>query len=192
MEFKKVTRVQKGNYINRYNLTYETVDHQCKVYEMISRDSNIRTYNDLVNNTVDAVVLILENETHDKILLNREFRMAIGDWIYNFPAGLIDPGESPIESGRRELKEETGLDLVDVKQVLEPSYSAVGFSNEKTICLIGTAKGDFAPSSSTLEEIHADWYSRHKVFELLKNQKFAARTQAYCWLWANMGSNRNK
>lgn len=40
--------------------------------------------------------------------------MAMAQWINNFPAGLIDPGESPEESARRKLWEETGLDLIRI------------------------------------------------------------------------------
>ena len=38
----------------------------------------------------------------------------MAQWINNFPAGLIDPGESPEESVRRKLWEETGLDLIRI------------------------------------------------------------------------------
>ena len=39
--------------------------------------------------------------------------------------GHIDPGETPEEAARRELKEETGLDLVEIRHVMPPAYSAV-------------------------------------------------------------------
>jgi 8-oxo-dGTP pyrophosphatase MutT (NUDIX family) len=67
----------------------------------------------------------------------------LGNWVYNFPAGLIDPGETPEESAERELKEETGLDLVEITETMPLSYSAVGFSNESNLCLLGVAAGTF-------------------------------------------------
>lgn len=126
----------------------------------------------------------MHDETGEKILINKEFRMAPGTWVYNFPAGLIDPGEEPEESARRELKEETGLDLVSIDEWIGESYSAVGFSNEKNVCCVGKATGSFAKSSSTLEEIEPGWYTREEVRKLLKKEPFAARTQAYCYLWS--------
>lgn len=185
MQLKKIVKIMDGKFISRYDLIYETVDEKEKVYEMISRNKDIKTLEDLQNHTPDAVVLILHNEAGDKILLNKEFRMAVGNWVYNFPAGLIDPGEVPTESAARELKEETGLDLVEIKDILYNSYSAVGFSNEVNVCVVGTAKGEFQQSSSTFEEIEAGWYSKEEIKELLKNNEFAARTQAYCYAWAN-------
>lgn len=176
--------MQHGTYISRYNLTYETADGGKKVYEMISRDSNMKTRGDLVSHPVDAVVLIMEDESGEHILLNKEFRMATGRYVYNFPAGLIDPGETPDESARRELKEETGLEILGIYDVIGESYSAVGFSNEKNVCIVGKAGGEFKPSTSVVEEIQAGWYTKEEVRALLKREPFAARTQAYCYLWS--------
>lgn len=184
MKFQKLEKVQESKFITRYDLTYETVDHQKKVYEMISRDRNISDFSELVNHAVDAVVLIMHDEKGEKVLLNREYRMAVGRFVYNFPAGLIDPGETPLESAGRELKEETGLDLLRVEDLIGESYSAVGFSNEKNVCVVGVAGGTFAKSSSTLEEIEAGWYTKEQVRKLLKTEPFAARTQAYCYMWS--------
>ena len=114
----------------------------------------------------------------------KEFRMAVDDYVYNFPAGLVDAGETPEQAAARELREETGLELVKVEDKLINSYSAIGFSNETNVVVIGKAKGRFAPSSSTLEEIQAAWYTRQQIRELLKNQPFAARSQAYCYMWS--------
>ncbi len=184
MEFQKIEKIQEGNYITRYDLTYETADHQKKVYEMISRDKHMDGFRELTERKVDAVVLIMHDASGEKVLLNREYRMATGRFVYNFPAGLIDEGEEPMQSAARELKEETGLDLIRVDDLIGESYSAVGFSNEKNVCVVGVADGQFAASSSAVEEIEAGWYTKEQVRCLLKTEPFAARTQAYCYLWS--------
>lgn len=184
MEFKSIKKVHEGKFITRYDVVYETVDKKEKVYEMISRNRNITDYESLADSKEDAVVLIMHDRSGEKILLNREFRMAVGQFIYNFPAGLIEPGEDVYQSAKRELKEETGLDLISVEHTLFNSYSAIGFSNEKNKCIIGVAEGEFAESSSTYEEIYAAWYTKAEVRELLKDQYFAARTQTYCYMWS--------
>lgn len=53
----------------------------------------------------------MTDEDDEKILLNKEYRMSVGGFVYNFPAGLIDDGETPEQAARRELKEETDLIL---------------------------------------------------------------------------------
>ena len=129
-------------------------------------------------------MIVVTDQNDEKILLNREFRMAVNDFVYNFPAGLIDPGETPEIAAARELREETGLTLLSIEDKLYDSYSAIGFSNETNAVVIGKASGEFAPSTSTLEEIEAAWYTKEQVKELLKNNHFAARTQAYCYMWS--------
>ena len=186
MKFKKIVKRLESKFITRYDITYETVDGREKVYEMISRDKDITCHEQLYNRPADAVVLIVMDESGERILLNKEFRLAVGQNVYNFPAGLIDPGETPEESARRELKEETGLDLLEITDVIPESYSAIGFSNEKNICIVGVASGSFAPSSSTVEEIEAGWYTKEELRSLLKTESFAARSQAYCYVWSRI------
>ncbi|MCR4716789.1 MAG: NUDIX hydrolase [Lachnospiraceae bacterium] len=186
MSFKGIKKVFEGRFIDRYDVTYETADGQTKVYEMISREHDLDSHERLSNHSTDAVVLIMHDESKEKILLNREYRMAAGEFVFNFPAGLIDPGENAIEAGKRELREETGLQIIKIEEVLIDSYSAVGFSNEKNQCVIGIAGGEFKPSTSALEVIEAKWYTKEEIRNLLKTSAFAARTQAYCYMWSKL------
>ena len=184
MEFQGIEKVHEGKFIDRYNLTYVTKDNRTKVYEIISRNKDLTGPEEIRNPHTDGVVIVVTDQNDEKILLNREFRMAVNDYVYNFPAGLIDPGETPEIAAARELREETGLTLLSIEDKLYDSYSAIGFSNETNAVVIGKASGEFAPSTSTLEEIEASWYTKEQVKELLKNNHFAARTQAYCYMWS--------
>ena len=139
---------------------------------------------DIRNEKTDGVVIVATDEADEHILINKEYRMSVGDYVYNFPAGLIDEGETRVTAAKRELKEETGLDLIAIEDKLYDSYSAIGFSNETNAVVIGKATGKFSPSTSTFEEITAAWYSKEEVKALLKNKHFAARTQAFCYMWA--------
>lgn len=184
MEFLGIQKREEGKFITRYDVRYETADKQEKIYEMISRSNQLESYEELHGKTADAVVIIATDETGEKILVNKEFRLAVGGWVYNFPAGLIDPGEEPQESAVRELWEETGLELYQIDDFIGTSYSAVGFSNETNVCVVGRARGEFRPSTSAVEEIEPGWFTKAEMRELLKTERFAARTQAYCYRWS--------
>ena len=69
MTFEGIEKKQEGKFITRYDITYRTVDGQEKVYEMISRNPNIQTHEELQGKKSDAVVIIM----HDKksFLYNR-------------------------------------------------------------------------------------------------------------------------
>jgi 8-oxo-dGTP pyrophosphatase MutT (NUDIX family) len=54
-----------------------------------------------------AAVVALD--TDDRICLLRQFRHAVGGWIWELPAGKIDNREPPLDTARRELEEEAGM-----------------------------------------------------------------------------------
>jgi ADP-ribose pyrophosphatase len=184
MKYQGIRKIHEGKFITRYDVDYVTAEGHAKTYEIISRNRDITTLEALQNKKADSVVMILTDMSGERILVNREYRMAMAQWIYNFPAGLIDPGETPEESARRELWEETGLKLTHIDDILDNSYSAVGFANERNLCVFGTAAGTFRESTSDLEEIVPGWYTKAQMRNLLRTEAFAARTQAYCYAWA--------
>jgi len=184
MKLKRIDKIHTGNYLTRYNFTYLLNDNKEKVYEMVSRDKELTTESDIISKKCDAVVIIAFNEDETKILLNKEFRLALNTWIYNFPAGLIDKDEDIITAAKRELFEETGLELYDVKKIFKESFASIGISNEKSVTIICKAKGDFKPSNSNVEEIEANFYTKEEVKKLIDNEYCAARTQSFLYLWS--------
>ena len=140
------------------------------------------SYREIIEHNGGAVIAAMTDDK--KLVMVRQYRKPAGKVMLEVPAGKIDLGEKPLEAAVRELKEETGLDLVRIQDVLPLSYSAVGFANETNLCLVGTASGTIQGSDSPMEEIEAGWFSREEVRHLLETELFAARTQSYCYLWS--------
>ncbi len=67
--------------------------------------------------SVDAVVIVGLHKSSKKLILIRQFRVPINGYIYELPAGLVDEGESIDISVERELREETGLTLLEIKKI---------------------------------------------------------------------------
>ena len=71
-----------------------------------------------------AIVPFLENDT---LILIKQYRHAVGDYIWEIPAGTLDADEAPIECAKRELIEETGFSAEDWEKLGEitpvPGYS---------------------------------------------------------------------
>lgn len=183
MKFQGIKKVFGGRFINRYDLEYMANDGRIKTYEIISRKKDIQSLEELTNAPSEGVVIIAHSEDGERLLLNKEFRLSINRWIFGFPAGLIDAGETAEIAAKRELMEETGTRLVTVKEVLPPSYTAVGFCNETVETVICTAEGEPVPSPDPMEEIVASWYTKEEVKKLMATEAFAARTQSYCYQW---------
>ena len=73
-----------------------------------------------------AMIAVADDE---RILVERQFRYAMGRVYVEIPAGKLDPGETSIETARRELLEETGYEA-GRWAFLTQLHPAIGFSNE--------------------------------------------------------------
>ena len=79
-----------------------------------------------------AVIPVLGEvqESDPQLLLIKQYRYAAGSFLYEIPAGRLEPGESPADCAARELKEETGCSARDV-QFLFTTLTTPGFTDER-------------------------------------------------------------
>jgi ADP-ribose pyrophosphatase len=77
-------------------------------------------------------VVLIPQPARDRIILIRQFRYAINRWIWELPAGTLDPGESARKAARRECAEEIGLSPGRVEKLGE-FYPTPGFCDEVMI-----------------------------------------------------------
>ena len=76
-----------------------------------------------------SVTVLPLDEESCRVTLLRQYRPAIGEWILEAPAGVIDDGELPEEAARRELEEEAGLSPSKLVKLGE-GYTSPGYSTE--------------------------------------------------------------
>lgn len=89
-----------------------------------------------------------------QILLIRQFRYAADGYVYEVPAGRLEPGEDPKECARRELLEETGCRAESV-QYLTTIFTTPGFTDEKIHLFMatGVTAGSAQPESDEFVEL---------------------------------------
>ncbi|MBN1863983.1 MAG: NUDIX hydrolase [Victivallales bacterium] len=99
-------------------------------------------------NSRGAAALIATLHPSGRILLVRQFRPPAGGYVIEFPAGLVDIGETPESTALRELKEETGYTGV-VAKTAPASLSSPGLSAEK-VNIVVMDVDENAPENATL------------------------------------------
>jgi ADP-ribose pyrophosphatase len=98
--------------------------------EVVLEPTGIRVRRDIVRHTGSVVVLAVENNSSSpRVLLEKQYRHAAAKFLYELPAGRIDPGEKELEAAKRELLEETGYSARHWKRVLH-FWATPGFVAE--------------------------------------------------------------
>jgi len=185
LKFLKFEKVKDGNYLKNYEITYLNKAGKEKKYEIVSR-RELTTIDD-VGGAPSGVSIVAT--LGDKMLLLHEFRMGVNRSIYNLCAGMIEEGETIEECIRRELFEETGLQVKTIKKILPPSYAAVAISDTTTYIAFVEAEGSIDDHTSDNEQIEAKFYTKEEIRQLLETEPFSSRAQMAAYFFSNEYAN---
>ena len=129
----------------------------------------------------DAVVIVPWHSAENKIVITREYRIPLADFEYGFPAGLIDAGETIEQASRRELKEETGLEVTRFTGISPPIYSSAGMSDESVVMVYVECDGNPSTANNAGSEvIEVELISPSQAFRLCENPSL--KFDAKAWL----------
>ena len=95
-------------------------------------------------NRPDGVILYgVYGPQRDRLVLIRQYRYPLGDYVYEFPAGLVEEGEDLAAAGQREMFEETGLTFVPVDSgaYSRPFFTTIGMTDESCATVYGYCTG---------------------------------------------------
>lgn len=109
----------------------------------------------------------------DHLVLIRQFRYPVGDYVYELPAGLIDAGEDTITAASRELFEETGLQFTPATST-HSFFTSAGLTDESCITVFGYCHGTPANShQEETEDIQIILADRAECRRILKEERVA-------------------
>jgi len=173
-------------WINLFRVQY--INSKKKICSWIFASRKEDPYQD---NTPDAVVLVVTVDTLEgrKLIVAKEYRAPINDYEYGFPAGLIDPGMTIDETVAKELKEETGLDIVSIGEKSNQVFSSAGLSDESVIMVFVEAKGEISNEyQEDVEDIETFLYDINDVKELLaSDKKVGAKSWGILYYYSKIG-----
>lgn len=178
----RITKIIQETHHRFLNLFCMDVRHRngaASEYYVASRAKSVTDLKAVTHrNEPDGVsIYSVYGEQKDRVVLVRQYRYPLGDYVYEFPAGLVEPGEAMTDAAVREFHEETGLYL---KVVLaddiytKPRFTTVGMTDEACGMVYGYASGvpdnRFEESSEDIQVVLAD---KKEVRRILKEENVA-------------------
>lgn len=127
-----IVKQTSNKYLNLYQAIFEN-GTQKVFYDIASRKKTIESmYLSTHKLFPDGVRIIPYFYDQDgmKVVLIKEFRYPINDYVYGVPAGCVDGNEDPMEACKRELMEEIGAKVIHITQTEKPSFSLAGLTDE--------------------------------------------------------------
>ncbi len=139
----------------------------------VELDNGDLAYREVITHSGGVVTVpVLDNE----VILIRQFRIALEKEILELPAGRLEPDESPLECGLRELEEEIGYQANKMVMAAE-YYSSVGFANEKAYVYLAFDLKKTEQKLEPDERLQIEKYSFSEIKEMLdKNEINDAKT----------------
>ena len=100
------------------------------VSDRVKEPGGIVARRDIVRHPGSVVILAVDDTRSPlRVLLARQYRYAAGRYLWELPAGRIDPGEKAVAAAQRELLEETGYTASHWEEALF-FYASPGFLDE--------------------------------------------------------------
>lgn len=179
-----MTKTRDTHFLKSYTLNYTNIKGNEKLYEMVSNFDYEKP--EEIGQKASGVVIV--GFRGDELLLLREFRMGVNQFIYNMPAGHSEPGESVEECAKRELREETGLHIKKIYKILPPAYAAPDLSDSSAWVIMAEVEGEFNPQTEEDEYIQPLFADRKLLERLLDGEKFSGRAQLMAYFFCKMGN----
>lgn len=150
---------------------------------------------DVVRHNGSVVVLALDSSKSKKdpwIVMERQYRHAANRFLWELPAGKLEPGEDALAGAQRELEEETGYRAKKWKPLVE-YYASPGFLGEsmKVFLAEGLLAGDAHPEVD--EEIEMRLVKLSEVLKMIESGGILdGKTLTSVLLYARKSANKRK
>lgn len=151
--------------------------------DKIVTERGVESYREIVSHGGGACVLAVKD---GKVLLEKQFRYAYGEDIYELPAGKRDPGEDLLVTARRELEEETGFIPLNLKKITD-IYPTPGYTNEVIGIFFADEFSEGNLHFDDTEDLTSEWVDLDVVYKMIEDGKIKDSKTLVAILWYKSG-----
>jgi ADP-ribose pyrophosphatase len=153
------------------------------ISDRVREPSGIVARRDVVRHSGSAVILAVdESGPEPRVLLERQFRYAAKDYLWELPAGRVDPGENALAGAKRELLEETGYRAAQWKQALF-FYPSPGFLDETMTVYLARGLKTGAAQPEEDESIECHLVPLSKALQMVRSGEICDGKTISAVLW---------
>lgn len=135
----------------------------------------------IVRHEGSAVMMPVDEK--NRILLVKQYRLPARKYLWELPAGRVDPGESVLKAAKRELREETGYKAKRWTKLVS-FFPSPGFLEEKMTIFLAEELTAGEQEQMEDERIEMQWYKPRDVEELIRsNEVEDAKTMIGYFSW---------
>ena len=160
--------------------------YKCRLFgvtedEAVDTRSGFRIQRSVVRHAGSAVMMAVDEKR--RILLVRQYRLPADKYLWELPAGRLDPGEKPLQAAKRELAEETGYRARTWKKLVA-FWPSPGFVQERMTIFLATnlTAGEATPMDD--EQIETRWFTEKELRGMIADGRIAdAKTMVAFLKW---------
>ena len=145
----------------------------------VALDNGKSSVREVVKHSGGACVLAVKD---GKVLLERQYRYAVGAELIEIPAGKRDEGEDLLATAKRELEEETGLIPLNLRKIYE-IYPSPGYTNETIGIFFADEFNQSVTHFDEDESLTSFWVEISTAVEWLKTGKITDAKTVIALLW---------
>ncbi len=177
IDSKRLTNLK---WLNIFSVSYVDKKGVNRIWQVASRSMEPKCVTGNLNRP-DAVVIVPFHKSKERMVITKEYRVPLAGYEYGFPAGLLDIGEAVEDAARRELKEETGLEVTRFIKIGPSIFSSAGMTDESVSMVYVDCDGE--PSNEGgegAEDIEVVLVSQDEAFKLCNESSI--KFDAKAWL----------
>lgn len=177
MKLLNIEKLVESKFLNMYKLKLINRKGNPKDYYVASRRKKEELSCVTRNHSRCDGVMVLPIYNGNEVIIVKQYRPAISDYLYELPAGIVDEDETIEEAAKREIFEETGLNSKNLEIILKPSYTSVGLCDETTAIVKMDVYGTISTEhNEDDEEIDVIKLKIDEVEQFVKNHNFSIKS----------------